>query len=96
MLYNDIISYNEPNVIYDGTLIIKIPGISNPIVIHPAIVIVDPVQDYSNFTTLAVTSVEVSGTGVVTIETSDQNAEALIGSTVVIVRPSGEISIGPI
>lgn len=96
MLYNDIISYNEPNVIYSGTLVIKIPGILNPISVYPAVIIIDPVQDYSNFTTIAVTSVEVSGTGIVTIETSDQNAEALIGSTVVVVRPSGEISIGSI
>lgn len=96
MLYNDIISYNEPNVIYDGTLIVKIPGILNPITIHPIVVIVDPVQDYSNFTTIAVTSIEISGTGIITIETSDQNAEALVGSTAVVVRPSGEISISSI
>ena len=96
MLYNDIISYNEPNVIYDGTLIIKVPGILNPITVYPVIVIVDPVQDYSNFTTIAVTSVEISGTGIITIETSDQNAEALVGSTTVVVRPSGEISISSI
>jgi hypothetical protein len=96
MLYNDIISYNEPNVIYDGTLVIRVPGILNPISVYPIVVIIDPIQDYSNFTTVAVTSVEVSGTGIVTIETSDQNAEALIGSTVVVVRPSGEISIGSI
>jgi len=96
MFYNDIISYNEPNIIYSGTLVVSVPGLSNPIIISPITIIIDPVDDYSNFTTVAITSYEVTGTGIITIETTDINAQAISQSSIIVIRPSGEIAIEPI
>lgn len=92
MLYNSPISYAEPNIGYVGSLVISAPSLSNPIVLNNVGIIFGGLEDYSNYTTIAVISMDINSTGVVSIEVLDENVSALISASTISVG-HGEVSI---
>lgn len=96
MLYNENIGYNDPSVTYIGTVYISVPGISNPIVIGNLTVVFPSLtsQDYSNATTIGFISYEFSPSGILTIEATQDQAQALVEANFVYINSaSGEVSI---
>jgi hypothetical protein len=92
MLYNQPIVYNEPNFSYSGTLIIYAQSLSSPIVLNNITILIGGQEDYSNYSTIAVISMDVSSTGVVSIEVLDENVSAIVSAETVALG-DGEISI---
>lgn len=92
MLYDDIIAYNEPSYSYSGTLIIFAQSLSSPIVLNNITILIGGQEDYSNYSTIAVISMDVSSTGVVSIEVLDENVSAIVSAETVALG-DGEISI---
>lgn len=94
MIYNDIISYNHNNITYVGIVQINVPGISNPIILNNITVVISVTQDYSNATTVGYVTFDPVANGIVTIESTQSQAEALVSaSTIYIDSISGEVSI---
>jgi hypothetical protein len=92
MLYNQPLSYDEPSFSYTGTVIIYASGLSSPIILNNIAVIIGGQEDYSNFTTIAFISMDISPTGVVSIEVLDEDVSALLSVETIAVGDS-EISI---
>lgn len=78
MQYNSSFLYNAPNVSYNGSLIIKAPGFSIPIILNNVTIILGGQEDFSNYTTLAVMSIDINPTGDITIEVLDEQAYGLV------------------
>lgn len=94
MLYNDIITYNHNNITYTGTVQINVPGISNPIILNNITVVISVEEDFSNATTVGYVTFDYVPGGIVTIEATQDQAEALVAaSTIYISSNSGEVSI---
>jgi hypothetical protein len=94
MLYNSTFSYNSSGILYTGSLILNIPGIYNPILINDIRIIIDPVEDYSNNTTIGIVTYDISATGVMSFQTTESQAEAIVGSQVITLNSfSGEVAI---
>jgi hypothetical protein len=92
MIYNQGIDYNQPNYSYLGTLVIYASGLSAPITLNDIVIILGGQEDYSTYTTIAVVSMDISSTGVVSIEVLDENVSAIV-SAETIALGDGEISI---
>lgn len=92
MLYNDTILYAQSNISYTGSLIIRASGLSSPIVLNNITILFGGQEDYSNYTTIAVISMDIDSTGLISIEVVDENVEAFI-SAQTIALGDGEISI---
>lgn len=92
MLYNDVISYNEPSYSYFGSLIVYAPSLSSPIILNNIAILIGGQEDYSNYSTITVISMDTSSTGVISIEVLDENISAII-SAQTIALGDGEISI---
>lgn len=94
MLYNDIITYNQTNITYTGTVQINVPGISNPIILSDILVVVSTEPDYSNATTIGIVTYDFAPTGEIIIEATQDQAEAIVQAQVLLINSvSGEISI---
>ena len=93
MLYNDTIAYNQPNYSYLGTLIIYAPSLSSPIILNNIAILIGGQEDYSNYTTIAVVSMEINPSGYVTIEVLDEDVSALISVESIGINNNSEISI---
>lgn len=94
MLYNDIISYNHNNITYTGTVQINVPGISSPIILSDITIVISVEQDFSNATTVGYVTFDYVPGGIVTVESTQSQAEALVSaSTIYIDSTSGEVSI---
>jgi len=94
MLYNDLITYNQTNITYTGTIQINVPGISNPIILNNVTVVVSTEPDYSNATTLGIVTYDFAPTGILTIEANQDQAEAISSADILYINSaSGEISI---
>ncbi len=93
MIYNQAINYNSSNVTYSGTLIISAPSILNPIIINNVTFIFPVNEDYSNFTTIGIISIEIGPESVVSLEVLDQDVDALISAQVISIGSNNEISI---
>ena len=94
MLYNDLITYNQTNITYTGTIQINVPGISNPIILNNITVVISVEEDFSNATTVGYVTFDYVPGGIVTIEATQDQAEALVAaSTIYISSNSGEVSI---
>ena len=83
MLYNDLSSYNQSGVTFTGILQINVPGISNPIILNNVSVYFSDTVDYSNATTVGVVSINYVSTGLIVIEATADQAEAISQSTVI-------------
>lgn len=93
MQYNGQISYDSQNYSYSGTLIIYAPSLASPIVLNNInIVFGGGEKDYSNYTTVALISIDVAPSGFITIEVADESIEALVSAQTVSIG-NGEISI---
>jgi len=94
MLYNDTITYSQPNYSYLGTLIIYAPSLSSPIVLNDINIHIGGGQeDYSNYTTIAIVSMDVSPSGLVTIEVLDQDLSALVSVQSIAILSDSEVYI---
>ena len=94
MLYNSDLLYNNSGISYIGSLVIKIPGISNPIVLNNIRISFDGLADYSNLTTIAVLSIDVSSSGMITIETVQENLSALTSIQTITIYDDNVIGLG--
>jgi hypothetical protein len=90
MLYNDLITYNQPSLNYYGALIINIDGISNPITIGNINVIQVSEEDYSNSSTIAIVSIDYTASGIMTIQV-DSSQEAVVYQAIQAAQKSGEV-----
>lgn len=93
MLYNANLTYNNPNYTYNGTLIIKAQSLIDPIILNNITISYTLNEDYSNYTTIAVLSMDISPSGVLTVEVLDKDLSAISSAQVISVGASGEISI---
>jgi hypothetical protein len=92
MQYNSNIGYDEPSYSYIGTLVIYASGLSSPIILNNIAILLGGQEDYSTYTTIAVISMDVGSTGIVSIEVLDENVSAIV-SAETIALGDGEISI---
>jgi len=92
MIYNEIINYNSPNVTYAGTLIINAPSLANPIIINNILILYGASEDFSNFTTIAVSSIDVTGNEI-SVEALDDQVEALASASIILISGDAEITI---
>lgn len=90
MLYDDLISYNESNVAYNGTLILNIIGLSNPVVVGNARVIISTSEDFSNFTTGGVITYDINSYGIMTMEVTDEQANAILEADFIVISTAAE------
>jgi hypothetical protein len=93
MIYNDLIAYNQAAVQYDGTVILKIQGISNPIILNNIKVNFSGTEDYSVGTTIGVISIDVDPTGVITIEALAKEGAALVQASEITVHSGTLVSV---
>lgn len=93
MRYNDLIGYNQAAVQYDGTVILKIEGLSNPIILNNIKINFSGKEDYSTGTTIGVISVDISPSGIITIETSAREGAALIQANEITIHSDTLVSI---
>lgn len=94
MQYNDLITYNEPSSNYVGTIILNIRGIANPVILNNINIFFGGNQDYSVSTTIAVLSIDVNPSGIITIETLQGEAAAIMQAESITIHSSTLISIG--
>lgn len=80
-MYNMGIAYNENNATYSGTIIIYAPSLENPIILNNISITSVNQLNYSNYTTIAVLSIDTAPDGTITVSVIDQTASALIGIT---------------
>ena len=93
MLYNTNITYNNPNYLYNGNLIITAQSLISPIILNNITVLYSLNEDYSNYTTIGVVSMDVSPSGILTLEVLDNDISAISSAQVIAIGPSGEVSI---
>lgn len=93
MIYNEAITYNSPNVSYNGTLIIYADSLINPIVLNNITIFYTSNEDYSNLTTIGVLSIDINPQGIVSIQVLDEDVNAISSAQIISVGVSGEISI---
>jgi len=94
MLYDQNIAYAQQNYSYTGTLVIYAPSLSSPIILNNInIQIGGGQEDYSNYTTIAVVSMDISPSGLVTIEVLDQDLSALVAVESMSILSDSEVYI---
>ena len=93
MLYNANLTYDNPNYAYNGTLIIKAQSLISPIILNNINISYRLNEDYSNYTTIAVVSMDMSPSGILTVEVLDKDVSAISSAQVISVGAAGEISI---
>lgn len=94
MIYNANITYNEYGIVYKGSLLISVLGISNPILVNDIKIIIDPIEDYSNNTTIGIVSYNLNPTGIMSFETTDIQADAIASAEIITLNSvSGEVTI---
>jgi hypothetical protein len=94
MLYNSNFSYNESGIVYQGSLLISVLGLSSPILVNNITILIDPLDDYSNNTTIGIVSYNLNPIGIMSFETTDLQAEAITSSEVITLNSvSGEVTI---
>ena len=93
MIYNEAVTYSSSNITYDGTLVIYASSLIDPITLNNVTIFYSANQDYSNYTSIGVVSVDISPYGVITVEVLDQDLSALISAQVISVGVNNEIAI---
>jgi hypothetical protein len=92
--YNSALTYNEQHFIYNGSLIISAPSLPYPISIGDVTVLINPTEDYSNFTSVGIVSYDFVPSGVISIQATDSQYQAITNSNVLILNTySGELSV---
>lgn len=93
MIYNSSVSYNDLNYSYSGTLIIYAPSLSLPIILNNITVFFVGEQDYSNYSIVSFTTIDVDETGNITIEVLDEDVSALLSIESIGLTHNSEIAI---
>lgn len=93
MIYNEAVTYSSSNVTYDGTLVIYASSLINPITLNNVTIFYSSNEDYSNYTSIGVISIDISPEGIISVEVLDQDVSALISAQVISVGANNEISI---
>ena len=93
MLYNDFISYNQTNVTYNGTLILNVLGLNSPVIVNNATVLFSTVEDTSNFTTMGIISYDVDPYGIMTLEVTQDQADAILEANFIVIETSAEVQM---
>ena len=78
MLYNAPISYSQPGIGYVGSIVIKVPGFSSPILLGDLNLSLTSYRDNSNATTIGVISYNLAPTGILEITATQEQAEAVV------------------
>jgi len=94
MIYNDTVFYEQSGVNYIGSLIIKVASLPAPIILNNIKISFAGTQDYSNKTTIAVLSIDVSPSGIITIETVEENLSALTSIEAVTIYEGNVVGLG--
>lgn len=92
MLYNQPVAYGS-NYTYSGTLVITAPSILNPIIVNNVTFFYPTNEDYSNFTTIAVVSIDRSADGIITVQALDEQVSALASASIIALTGEAEITI---
>jgi len=74
-------------------LVIYAQSLSSPIILNDIAILIAGQEDYSNYTTIAVVSMEVSPSGYVTVEVLDQDVSALVSVQSIAINDNSEIAI---
>jgi hypothetical protein len=92
MLYNTSIGYSQPNYSYIGTLVIYAQSLSSPIILNNITILIGGQEDYSNYTTIALISMDISPSGIISVEVLNEDIAAIVSAQSIAIQ-SGEISI---
>jgi hypothetical protein len=93
MLYNDFIDYSQSGIQYNGTIVLIIEGISNPVILNNIKVNFGGKEDYSVATTIGVISIDLAPTGVITIQALAKEGAALIQASEITIHSGTLITI---
>jgi len=94
MLYNDTITYSQPNYSYLGTLYIYVPGNSNPIIVPNVSISFSANEDFSNLTTITLLSLEIQESAIITVIPENEDFTALLTAEIVYITGENEIAVG--
>lgn len=93
MIYNEAINYNSSNVTYNGTLVIYANSLINPITLRNLTIFYSSNENYSNYTSIGVISIDISPQGIISVEVLDENVAALVSAQVISIGENNQISI---
>lgn len=78
MRYNELILYNQNHITYNGSLLLKINGITNPVRVNDIQIIITNYEDLSNFTSAGIIQIDVIPTSELTFTLTDIQASAIV------------------
>jgi hypothetical protein len=93
MLYNDLIDYNQSGIQYNGTIVLIIEGVSNPVILNDIKVNFGGKEDYSVASSIGVISIDLAPTGVITIQALGKEGAALIQASEITIHSGTIITI---
>jgi len=80
-MYNMEIAYSQNNATYSGTIIIYAPSLNNPIILNNISILNSDQLNLSNYTTVAVLTIDTAPDGIITVSVVDETVSALVGIT---------------
>jgi hypothetical protein len=97
MLYNNAASYNSESISYQGSLRLNVPSINNSLAFNSLTlsditVVISLNEDFTNYTTIGTVTLEYVESGIITLEVSEQQANALSQAQVVYINTDSEVS----
>jgi hypothetical protein len=92
MLYNDNFSYSQSGVSYQGTLYLNIDNISSPVILPNVSIYYAQDIDYSNVSTIGLVTIESMSNGIVTMQTTQSQAQILAEVSTIYILSSSESS----
>ena len=93
MKYGEAIAYNSPNITYNGALVIYASSLSSPIILNNVTIFYSSNEDYSNYTTIGILSLDTSPDGVISITVLDKDVAAISSAQVISINADAEVSI---
>jgi hypothetical protein len=93
MFYNDLIDYNQSGIQYNGTIVLIIEGISNPVILNDIKVNFGGKEDYSVASSIGVISIDLAPTGVITIQALAKEGAALVQASEITIHSGSLITI---
>ena len=83
LLYNnENITMNQAGISFVGTIVIHVEGLSNPIILSNLNLTLSSLSDNSNATTMAVITYNLAPTGILTIQATQEQADAIVNAIV--------------
>lgn len=93
MKYGEAIAYNSSNITYNGTLAIYASSLLSPIILNNITIFYSTNEDYSNYTTIGILSLDTSPDGLISITVLDTDVAAIASAQVISINANAEISI---